>query len=146
MTDLPKPDITHVVRSNLPWRSEHLTECGLDADRHPTWTRGEAIQTLKDLGSQRFSLFVCMTCWHTAERHDTWEDDPASCMARYADRLSLRWGTHRDDSEKRRFADELRAIAALVEAHRAEFDSLVEAFGQHVQITDLRQRRRQRRA
>lgn len=52
-------DITHIERSPLPWRPERATECGLDATRHPTWTRAEAQAKHKELGAQRFSLFVC---------------------------------------------------------------------------------------
>lgn len=132
-------EITHIERSNLPWRSERATECGLDADQHPTWTRDEAIAKARQLGRQRFSLFVCMTCMSTAERHATWETDPASCMDRYASRLSLRW--HPDKAEHRRFADELRAIALLIEAHREEFDATVADLGATQDIAALRKAR-----
>jgi hypothetical protein len=109
-------DLMHIERPNLPWRAERMTECGLDADRHPTWTRDAAVAKARGMGRQRFSLFVCMTCMGTAERHATWEEDPASCLGRYTDRYRLRWNPADDD--RRRFADELRAVGLLVEARR----------------------------
>jgi hypothetical protein len=121
-------DITHIERSNLPWHDdERVTECGLDAAKHPTWSRAAAVATCKEMGKQRFSLFVCMTCMSTAERHSTWEEDPASCMGRYTEGRSLRWRS--DDEGAIRFANELRAIALLIEAHRDEFDEAVAALG-----------------
>ena len=134
-------DITHIERSPLPWRPERATECGLDATRHPTWTREEAQAKAKELGRQRFSLFVCMTCMGTAERHSTWEDDPASCLVRHAERMTLRWPSREADPDKRRFADELRAIAALIDAHREEFDALVRGLGEIVDLKDARRRK-----
>lgn len=130
-------DITHIERPNLPWRNECSTECGLDAVKHPTWTRAEAIAKFKELGRQRFSLFVCMTCFNTANRHSTWEEDPASCMLRYCEKHSMRWRRD-DDGEHRHFADELRALAMLVEAHRAEFDELVGGLGDATDLSALR--------
>ena len=138
-------DLTHIERSPLPWRPERATECGLDATEHPTWTREEAVAKRADLGAQRFSLFACMTCTSTFDRHSTWEIDPASCLVRHAAPMALsRWGRHLEgDEEKRRFADELRAIAALIDAHREEFDALVESLGD---VVDLGSRRRKRGA
>lgn len=131
-------DLTHIERSSLPWRPEHKTECGLDASRHPTWTREEAAKLKNDLGSRRFSMHVCMTCDGTASRHQTWEEDPASCMVRHAHPLVRGWGGSGRPVEARRFADELRAIAGLIEAHRDEFDALVKSFGEVAHIDDAR--------
>jgi hypothetical protein len=130
-------DITHIERPNLPWRNERRTECGLDAERHPTWTRAEAVAKFKELGQQRFSLFVCMTCKGTAERHATWEDDPASCMARYA-----RPVLGNADDAHRLICAELRAIALLVEAHRDEFDAVLADLGTATDLTAVRTARR----
>lgn len=132
-------DLTHIERPSLPWRPERSTECGLDATRHPTWTREEAQAIAKKLGRKRFSMFACMTCSATAERHSTWEDDPASCMVRHAEKMTMRWSRQHPE-ERRRFADELRAIAALIEAHREEFDALVESYGE---VVDLRAHRKE---
>lgn len=137
-------DITHIVRPNLPWRDENQTECGLDATRHPTWTRNEVRAKGKELGRQRLSMFVCMTCLGTAERHRTWEEDPASCMNRYAERMSTRW-IHDNDDERRRFRDELVAIALLIDAHRPEFDELVTGLSQVDDMATLANRRAERK-
>lgn len=114
-------DVTHIERSNLPWHDEHVTECGLDADRHPTWTRAEAVAIARQFGKQRFAMVCCMTCLNTAERHRTWDEDPVSCMDRYTNR----WGYGGRDGDAGQFANELRAIALLIEAHREEFDATV---------------------
>jgi hypothetical protein len=136
-------DITHIERPSLPWRPERKTECGLDVTRHATWTRDEAVEIGKKLGRQRFSMHVCMTCMGTAERHATWEVDPASCLVRHASQMTLtRWGRSKSATdEQRHFADELRAIAALIEAHRDEFDALILSYGE---VVDLTARRRER--
>lgn len=137
-------DITHIERSPLPWRPERATECGLDASRHPTWTREEAAEKQRALGTQRFSMFACMTCLNTAGRHAMWETDPASCMVRHAAPMAVgMWGFPQEaDHEKRRFADELRAIAALIANHREEFDALVSGLGEVVDIDSARKARR----
>lgn len=135
-------DITHIERSNLPWRPERRTECGLDAERHPTWTRDEAEAIARDLGQQRFAFVVCMTCLSTAQRHSTWEQDPASCMVRHAERNTLRWSS--DDEERVLFNNEIRAIALLVEAHRDEFDELVAGLGDTAALSKARADRQRR--
>lgn len=123
MADEP---LHHIERSRLPWHDERKTECGLDPSTMPTWTRDEAIAQSRKLGRQRFSLFCCMTCAHTVERHATWDQDPASCLVRFAERNTLRrWGGYTENEDAARFAAELRAIAALIEAHRDEFDETV---------------------
>lgn len=133
-------DITHIERSTLPWRAERATECGLDATRHPVWTRDEALATWKEMGRQRFGMHVCMTCMSTMERHAVWEHDPASCLVRHAIPMQAHgWGRGMDE-EKRRFADELRAIAALIETHREEFDAIVRGYGEVVDLRDARRK------
>lgn len=134
-------DLTHVERSLLPWRRERITECGLDASRHPTWTREAALTKAKEYGRQRFSLFVCMTCWQCVERHATWDEDPASCMVRHAEPMRA-WGG--PSEQKRLFADELRAIAALIETHREEYDHMVKSFGEIVELRSATARARLR--
>lgn len=126
MTTADEP-LHHIERSNLPWHDERKTECGLDPRGVPTWTRDEAIAQAHKLGRQRFSLFCCMTCTNTVERHSTWDKDPASCLVRYAERNTLRHSRYRpnESAEADRFAAELRAIAAMIEQHRDEFDERV---------------------
>lgn len=134
-------DITHIQRANLPWRDERVTECGLDASRHPTWSRAEVQAKQKKLGKQRLAMLTCMTCLSTYERHTSWEEDPASCMLRHAQGNTRRW-VRNPSPEQRAFSDELRAIAMLVEAHREEFDSILADLRD---VVDLSQARRQAR-
>lgn len=137
-----KEPVAHIARPDLPWREpEGLTECGRPvAEFAEVMTRDEAIAKVKDLGKTRFAMVSCITCWQTASRHPHWEKSPSSVMARSIERSGWRFG----DSEERNLLDrELRAIAALIEAHREEFDQLVDV----VSIEDLRKARarRQRR-
>jgi hypothetical protein len=70
-----------------------------------------------------------MTCADTAERHPTWDDDPRRAIGREIE-WELRYNRFRTEDRGQRFRDELVAIAALIEAHREEFDSAVAATGQ----------------
>lgn len=135
--------LRHIERPSLPWRPETKTGCGLDVAGVPTWTRDEARAKAKSLGRQRFSLFACMTCTTVFGNTPEWDVDPAGCLGRVCDRLGgLRfYRGARHQPERERFAAELRAIAALVEAHRDEFDETVEAL---LQTTSLDQKRRAR--
>jgi hypothetical protein len=132
----------HIERSRLPWHDERKTECGLDPGKVPTWSRDEAIAQARKLGRQRFSLFCCMTCTNTVERHSTWDKDPASCMVRFAERNTLRWSRYEENATATRFAAELRAIAALIEAHRPEFDETVEGLLNTASLDDARRTKR----
>lgn len=132
-------DVTHIERPNLPWRDDHLTECKLDATRHPTWTRAQAAAQARDLGQQRFAMVVCITCMNTSQRHRTWDEDPASCLDRY---VAPVWGV--PDDEQIRMTNELRAIGLLVAAHRGEFDATVESLATATPMGSLRAARRRR--
>ena len=130
MADLPDLDLHHVIRPRAPWdRGDDRTECGLTINR-PVWTRDEAVEQGRRLGRQRFAFVVCQTCWSTAERWPTFEDDPTRFLGRV-----VYGGRHRDG----RLDRELRAIAALVKAHPAEFDQLLADLDG---VTQLRDRRR----
>lgn len=133
-------DVTHIERANVPWRKERETECGLDASKHPTWSRAETDDKIKELGVVRLSLQTCMTCYQTYSRHSTWDVDPASCVQRLVGRASLRFGR---TPENVAIAAELRAIGVLVEHHRAEFDQLVADL---LSAVDLQSRRAQKAA
>lgn len=127
-----KEPVDHIVRPLLPWRvtSEGaITECGYDASKVQAVTRTEYFQRVKDLGKQRAAMLTCMTCSGTAERWGTWEDDPRLALQREIEwERNGRWS--REDRGQR-LKDELLAIAALIEAHREEFDA-------HVTATDQR--------
>jgi hypothetical protein len=120
-----KEPVDHILRPSLPWRSEPgLTECGYDASKVRALTREQFFRRLKDMGQQRCAILTCMTCSDTARRWGTWQDDPRRAMER---EISWEWGggyrarTDRGD----RLKQELIAIAALIEAHREEFESTI---------------------
>lgn len=122
-----KEPVDHIIRPSLPWRREiGITECGYDASKVKAITRQEFFQRVKDLGQQRAALLTCMTCSDTAKRWGTWEDDPRSAIAREVvwERGEY-WGRGRDDRGTL-LKEELLAIAALIEAHRAEFETTIE--------------------
>lgn len=123
-----KDPVDHIERPRLPWRSTEasVTECGLNAAKVPTITRNEYLRREKDYGRQRTAMLTCMTCCDTARRWGTWDDDPRKALQREIE-WEVRWGTERGVQLK----DELLAIAALVEAHREEFDA-------HMIATDQR--------
>jgi hypothetical protein len=127
-----KPRLHHIERGMLPWWTHRLTECGRDPERYPTWTRDQAVAEYDRLGPQQFSLVVCITCRDTANRHPDWDHNPISCINRHTEWV--------DDEPQ--VAAELRAIAALIDAHRDEFD---QAVADHLTPTSLADKRRQRR-
>lgn len=119
-----KEPVDHILRPILPWRAGEpgITECGYDASKVKTLTREEFDQRVKDLGRQRTAMLTCMTCYDTAKRWGTWDDDPRRALDR---EITWEWGggyRARDDRGQR-LKDELLAIAALIETHREEFDA-----------------------
>lgn len=119
-----KEPVDHILRPQLPWRTDAgITECGLNAAKAPTLTRDEFFQRLKDMGQRRTAMMTCMTCSDTAKRWGTWEDDPRKALER-----EIQWEAgYRRTGRGVRLRDELHAVAALIEAHREEFDALVSA-------------------
>lgn len=123
-----KEPVDHILRPLLPWRTGEaaITECGFDASKVKTLTRAEFFARRKELGRQRTAMLTCMTCSDTASRWGTWEDDPRRALER-----EIMWennGRYRSTNERgEQIRDELLAIAALVEAHRDEFDAAVTA-------------------
>lgn len=120
-----KQPVDHVLRPKLPWRSDEsaITECGYDASKVKTLTREEFVARLKDMGEQRTALLTCMTCVDTAKRWHPWEADPRQALQR-----EIEWehrGRWSVDDGRQRLVFELRAIAALVDAHRDEFEQEV---------------------
>lgn len=76
------------------------------------------------MGQQRTALLTCMTCADTARRWRTWEDDPLQAMQREIEWESGRGYGRRKDRGFRTH-DELIAIAALIDAHREEFEARI---------------------
>jgi hypothetical protein len=145
---VPDEQRAHVLRPPLPWReaSSVLTECGLHpATGMPVLTVPGFVAMVKHLGQQRASLQVCMTCWHTAVRHNivSWESDPVGVMAR-----EVSWarthlpGVVRDDPTARLFRDEMLAVAELITRHRDEFAELVAGLAEAPRLADRRRNRR----
>ena len=125
-----KEPVDHILRPSLPWRSPDegaITECGYDASKVKTLTRDEFFQREKELGKQRTAMLTCMTCADTARRWGTWSDDPRLALDREItwERGAHYWRERNDRGE--RLKDELLAIAALIEAHRSEFDDFITA-------------------
>ena len=150
--------LDHLSRPPLPWRAPHLTECGkplegIDASR--IISRDELHKRVADIGQKRAAFSTCMTCWETANR---WPDGPATALYREVgvvyrtppsryDYAPSRDGEQRrsyDEAKARRdrFAGELEAIQALIEAHREEFDGYLAGLGETVSLTDRRNARR----
>jgi hypothetical protein len=121
-----KEPVDHIIRPSLPWRrpGAAITECGYDAMKVKAITRPEFFSRLKDYGQQRTAMLTCMTCSDTARRWGTWEDDPRLAIEREV--TWERGGGYRARTDRGELLkDELVAVAALIEAHKEEFDSLV---------------------
>lgn len=126
-----KEPVDHILRHRLPWRPDGegaITECGYDASKVKTITRDEFFQRQKDLGQQRTAMLTCMTCSDTARRWGTWDDDPRLAVGREIEWERGGWGYyHARKGRGQRLKDELVAIAALIEAHRDEFEASITA-------------------
>lgn len=123
----------HVLRPPLPWRPSATTECGrAAADVAAVITRDQLSARIKTLGKQRTAFTVCMTCATTAGRWSTFEENPVDCLRREV------YGGRTEDG----FADELRALAALVQAHRDEFDGFLSDLGKTTSLADARRKAR----
>lgn len=119
----------HVQRPSLPWREDDRTECGKPCnDVRSVISRDELLLRVRRDGIQRAAYSTCMTCLETANRWKDWAADPVDVMAREF------YGGRRHE----RMGDELRAIAALIAAHREEFDSYLAGLGQTVSLDAAR--------
>lgn len=124
-----KEPVDHIIRPQLPWRlngENSIVECGHDAEKVKSITREEFLKRLKDFGQQRTAMLTCMTCIDTARRWGTWNDDPRVGLQREIEweHGGAYWRSPRTDRGQR-LKDELLAIAALIEAHREEFDAFI---------------------
>lgn len=119
--------VDHILRPLLPWRDNAaVTECGFDASKVNTLTRDEFFRRERDMGKQRASMLTCMTCSQTAHRWGTWDDDPRLALHR-----EIEWerggNYYRERTSRGQLLrDELVAVAALIAAHRDEFDAAVQ--------------------
>jgi hypothetical protein len=131
--------LDHVRRSDLPWRTATLTECGRPVEGLSTISRAEFAARVKQQGQQRSALTTCMTCWDTARRWPEWVADPVAAMAR-----EVAGAGHYSDGRHDQIRDELRALAALVEEYRTEFDEFLAGLAKTVSLAEHRAQRRQR--
>jgi hypothetical protein len=132
--------LEHVLRALPPWRSAAETECGHNAAEFAAArliTRDQFVAKVNRQGKQRAAMSTCMTCWQTAQRHYDWAHSPSSVLAREVNKATY-WRVGEDEPLIDR---ELRAMAALIEAHRDEFDGYLAGLGE---TTSLAERRRMR--
>jgi hypothetical protein len=119
-----KEPVDHIERPTLPWRNQaSLTECGLAAVQVRAITRTDFDRRIKEWGEQRTAITTCMTCYNTARRWGTWQDDPRKAIER-----EVNWETgygFGPSPHGTQLRDELKAIALLIERHRSEFKELV---------------------
>ena len=133
MADEP---LEHVARVLIPWSTRPgLTECGRKLnDVAAVIDLPAFVAKYNRLGKTRMAMTTCMTCWARLQYGSHyWEKHPAEVLNRDLGRYE----------ERAVITAELLALAALVEAHRQEYDDLVAG----LQDTgDLAARRAQKRA
>lgn len=158
--------VDHVARPALSWRTcSTLTECGMDLDRLPgrVLSVDELVARVRDLGQRRAAYTTCMTCWETAGRHRSHDPDPLGPLLRELE--TLRWvhlpahdpppptdrvltareqAGARARARRRRLVRELEAIAALIAAHRDEYDGYLAGLDETVSLAARRTARQQR--
>lgn len=146
MTEMGPLPMEHVERPLLPWRApaRKLSECGLPAgEGRVMLTRDEFAAKVRRQGKQRAALTTCITCWTTALRWPTWDENPVACMQRETHSASR----HNFNAQGGAgFRQELLALAELVTRHRAEFDGLVEGLADTTDLSARRAARRRRPA
>lgn len=155
MTDTEKVGpVDHITRAVLPWRtSSDLTECGKPTSEFPgrLLTRDQAAARIKRLGQQRAAFTLCMTCASASDRHRNLQaltEDSVAAVERALGSVvhaTPPWRDDRDPSprwtERQRLAVEFEAIAALIAAHRDEFDGYLSRREQTVSLADRRRQR-----
>lgn len=127
--------LEHVARPLIPWSTRPgLTECGRKVNDVAAVIDLDTFRVkLNRQGKTRAAMTTCMTCWTRLQYGaHSWEKHPVETLDRDLGRYD----------ERAVIAVELRALAALVEAHRDEYDDLIRG----LQDTgDLAQRRRAKR-
>lgn len=139
---MSKSDLTHIIRPQLPWRTEpSKTECGRDPGAVSAWEDLDSFRArLRAEGQQRAALTTCMNCLSRASTgarvREDWEHRPSAVMAREISGLG--WGPDKEHLIDR----ELRVIGMLVNAHREEFDDLLKQLESTVSLGEARRRKR----
>jgi hypothetical protein len=131
----------HIARELPPWRTESVTECGRAAkDVARTLTRDEAAALVKRLGRQRSAMQLCMTCVSASDRNRSWRVSPSAVIRR--DVESYGWRGH---GARNLLDGELEAIAALIDAHRSEFNGYLAGLGETADLAARRAAKRRPR-
>lgn len=164
MTDMDKVGpVDHIARLPLPWRTEaDYTECGKPLADYATdrlVTADEVQARIKRIGKQRAAFTVCMTCADTVFR---WSGSGGRNVlgaiereiqaTQYAspphpgESTRDRSRSERMWARRQRLEAEVEALAALVAAHREEFDGYLAGRADTVSLADRRQARRLRGA
>lgn len=137
--------LDHVLRAPLPWRSDRLTECGRAADSVQACIGPDELSArIKRHGKQRAAFTVCMTCWGRVGWTSTWERHPIGVLYRELKRIGPFLPVGHTSPESERMTAELRALAALVETHREEFDGYLAGLDETVNLDQRRTRRGKR--
>ncbi len=128
--------LDHVARPMLPWRTEFRAECGLPPIPGRSIIDRNAFRAkLTRQGKTRSAMTTCITCWQTASRWKDWSLSPSDVVRR---ELPQQWG----GTQTNALDDELRAIAALIEAHREEFDGFLIGLAATADLSAVRAARR----
>lgn len=136
--------LDHILRPRLPWREDDLTECGRAANDVKTIITADELKArIKRLGQQRTAFTVCMTCAGQVKYSMTWEQHPIGVLDRELKRVGTFTPTpgYPVALKVERVTAELRAIAALIDAHRGEFDGYLSGLGDTVDLAGARRRR-----
>jgi hypothetical protein len=145
MSGLGDGPLDHLQRAMPPWHTgPPLTECGrLVADVASVTDRAQLKAKVARLGQQRASFSTCMTCANMAGRVEMWERRPDAVVERWVCGSVFRGaGIDGATPAADRMRHELLALGLLVEAHREEFERLVEALGQTEDLDAARRRAR----
>lgn len=153
---MPEERRDHVIRARLPWRTDDLTECGRALDDVATHiTREQLLWRIKQDGQQRTAFTICITCWQTSNSHSraTWETQPSEMLARESrrGRSGIVYYEYQRDGRPPtgphvdRLSAELHAMAALIEAHREEFDQRVTSASEAALFAERRRLAQQKR-
>lgn len=138
-------ELEHVLRAKPPWRRDaDLTECGKPLSGRRVLTRPEFAAKVKREGQKRSALTTCMTCWDTASRYSGWDDNPVDVIARECSRIGWTgWQRYGREAPPKavQLRDELLALAALADAHRDEFEDLMQGIGQTGDLAAVRARK-----
>lgn len=128
--------LSHISRRSPPWRAPVKTECGKPLGSTKNVTRAEAQTLINKYGQKRATFMLCVTCVQTSDRYRDWETSPTDVIAREG---TTRYG----GGEQSEMDRELYAIAALIEAHREEFDGYLTDLAGTVSLRDRRAAKQQ---